>query len=473
MANHVELFEPDRSVCRVPIFATTAEAYMFQFKEFMKVAGWQVKASGDGLALYSSTGDVIDSEGAGAGGMANARAWFRLVSPDDVIEYTFQACVIGINPRCRVKSNSIGTAGAFTVGGDYQTTPGIDSGAEWVCIGIGTDADPVSGQTGGWWHKTSPQTWAIAMGMAETVAPYRFWFTSNSAQGPYVKGGNIMLDYVSDNGVNGDMDNGYVHYSNTTIVNGGWSTVYLEGLTSTQGRAHAMISGQLLGVHLSQGSVPGTEVPSVTSKSFMTPVWWMRSDSHAAPNGLYGLCSILHRNIAVVPGNLDQRTQFNTVLGDRSHMLANNYVLPYSEMSQFLHYLNPWHERDKALYAVELSTGIGGGAVLDEDPPVIEQVTPSGDLAEDHDEAKTTPIVFDVTDEGTGIARVLVSAKFKINPLTFKVYDGEAFLYPFNNGSSVTPIANGFRFSISHAYPGWPGELSFVADVFDASGNRI
>jgi hypothetical protein len=54
---------------------------MFTFKELLKTAGWVVKASGDGLAAYSATSDVVTTATPGAGGL-NHLGWCRLQSPE-------------------------------------------------------------------------------------------------------------------------------------------------------------------------------------------------------------------------------------------------------------------------------------------------------------------------------------------------------------------------------------------------------
>jgi hypothetical protein len=68
---------------------------MYDFKAFMKSSsptgpGWTVVASGDGLAAYSSSGDVITSSGSGAGGMDNTNAWFVLREPGGHREFLWQ-----------------------------------------------------------------------------------------------------------------------------------------------------------------------------------------------------------------------------------------------------------------------------------------------------------------------------------------------------------------------------------------------
>lgn len=89
-------------------------------KEIMKSAGWTVKSSGDGLALFSSTTDIITLPGTGAGGMNNTNAWFRIQmplvdgvrrelvmqraasSPQGTIKYSFSANFSGGAPSSTV-----------------------------------------------------------------------------------------------------------------------------------------------------------------------------------------------------------------------------------------------------------------------------------------------------------------------------------------------------------------------------------
>lgn len=68
----------------------TGDAAIFAFKQFAKSFNWKVPSSGDGLASYSAIGDVITSDGAGANGMANPGAWFRLQVPNGAHEWLFQ-----------------------------------------------------------------------------------------------------------------------------------------------------------------------------------------------------------------------------------------------------------------------------------------------------------------------------------------------------------------------------------------------
>lgn len=115
----------------------TGAVAMYTLKELMKTAGWTVEASSDG-STYNSSGDQITSGSSGAGGMANASAWFRIRMPstDGVTrEFTFQRTS---NTNWRIKySQSAG----FT-GGSPGTTQTASATDEAILLGGGTDAAP-------------------------------------------------------------------------------------------------------------------------------------------------------------------------------------------------------------------------------------------------------------------------------------------------------------------------------------------
>lgn len=54
-----------------------AEA-IYDLKQTMKLAGYTVRGSGDGISAHSAVGDIITSPGTGANGMNNTNAWFTI-----------------------------------------------------------------------------------------------------------------------------------------------------------------------------------------------------------------------------------------------------------------------------------------------------------------------------------------------------------------------------------------------------------
>jgi hypothetical protein len=67
--------------------APVGDQFWFDWKAFMKGSGgasdWTVIASGDGLAAFSTTTDVITQAAISANGMANPKSWFILREPDN------------------------------------------------------------------------------------------------------------------------------------------------------------------------------------------------------------------------------------------------------------------------------------------------------------------------------------------------------------------------------------------------------
>jgi hypothetical protein len=85
--------------------------------------------------------------------------------------------------------------------------------------------------------------------------------------------------------------------------------------------------------------------------------------------------------------------------------------------------------------------------------------------------ANTDPIVFRVTDNLGEVLRAVVIAEFSTG-VHEVVHDGDGFAPSFSSGSTRTPIANGYEFSIVRS-PGWAGP-GLVVSVFaaDFDGNE-
>lgn len=79
----------DDGASTINLAHSSGSSSMFRLKKLLKTAGWTVLASADGLS-YSSSSDIITSDGVGAGGLDNASSWFRITDPDAVREYVFQ-----------------------------------------------------------------------------------------------------------------------------------------------------------------------------------------------------------------------------------------------------------------------------------------------------------------------------------------------------------------------------------------------
>lgn len=145
----------------------TAGRIEYEAKEFLKANGFTVLASGDGLSAYSSSGDIITASGSGANGMNNARAWYRIQSPEGY-EWIRQITSVTGDPDLRVKFS---LADGFTGGsGSADTTPTATD--EELELGGGTDASP-TGQNGAYPNISSGIR--RILGCIDNSDPYGFW----------------------------------------------------------------------------------------------------------------------------------------------------------------------------------------------------------------------------------------------------------------------------------------------------------
>ena len=142
--------------------ATGAEA-IFKLKERLKAEGWVVKESSDG-STYSSSSDIVTVPGAGAGGMANNSAWFRIQDPATVRELTVQRGTD--NKDWRVKYSAV----SKFVGGTPGITETPSAADEELILGAGTDAAP-SFVT--WFGTDGAYKMQIAV---DDATPYPWWF---------------------------------------------------------------------------------------------------------------------------------------------------------------------------------------------------------------------------------------------------------------------------------------------------------
>lgn len=139
-----------------------AEA-MFLLKELLKLCGWDVVSSSDGVT-YNAAGDQITHAGAGANGMNVSRAWFRIRAP------------AAMAPRREF---------CFQRGSTGETTWWLKYSAEDTFIGGAPDATnmPTAGDEANLWGSTTAGTAFFPVAatykidvVAEDAAPYGWWF---------------------------------------------------------------------------------------------------------------------------------------------------------------------------------------------------------------------------------------------------------------------------------------------------------
>lgn len=116
----------------------------YNFKTLLKANGWTVMSSSDGLTYFPAS-DGITGGAAGAGGMRNNHAWFRIRQPTGgaapyagTREFVFQVYASNFTNDIRVKYSA---TGVFTTGSPSATqTPAAADEMYWV--GGINDASP-------------------------------------------------------------------------------------------------------------------------------------------------------------------------------------------------------------------------------------------------------------------------------------------------------------------------------------------
>lgn len=213
-----------------------AEA-IYRLKEVLKAAGWVVKSSSDGTT-YNSTGDQITGSGAGAGGMNNASAWFRIQEPGGPgrREYTFQRATGGNDHQWRIKYS----ANAKFTGGSPGATQTPSATDEQTLLGGGTDAAPTyasmfTAAGGGYrFH-------AIAQSTPEGTA-YGFWSFATTTPAGVTMSAIIQEPLEAGSFASADEDPVVIFCRLATLALG---TVNVEGATNWRAWVKYNLSGAL------------------------------------------------------------------------------------------------------------------------------------------------------------------------------------------------------------------------------------
>ena len=352
----------DNAITLEPISSPDQSAGLFRMKELLVNAGWKVMMSGDGLSLYSATGDVITSPGDGAGGMDNPRAWYRLQSPgpigvktlpggsvvDRFIEYTVQSIVVTSNFTVRIKNNKLGLNEHVFSGGtpDFQTTPEISSGNfldEAVMNGSGDDASPVGGN---WWQtSTASEPDIHTFGAAEISSPYRWWFTAQDERSPWAKGAGMVLDCVDP--ISASDDHPYVQIGATTRGGSSWSNASYNSFATTAAAIHSIIEGEYVRLVATRTAFPGAQVDrNQPDDAYVTfPVLYIRDDSQPTPRGVKGVSTMLQEMADTVGSqDIDRNTHLSSPGNTRDWIGGDDYITPWPSGTLFLHNVTPWSE---------------------------------------------------------------------------------------------------------------------------------
>lgn len=187
---------------------------VYNFKTFMKSAspsgpGWTVTRSGDGLAAFSSTGDVITSSGTGANGIGNTNSWFVLQSPNGSRQILWQ----------RGTANSswviLYSKGSLFTGGTASSRATATDAA--VVLGSTTDPSTAAGST-----HFSTTTKIVHYGADDTDG-YSFYYAGYHQTTLATSAGGLYFDEVIPLDTNIDNDY-YIFFVNAGNSTNEWTT---------------------------------------------------------------------------------------------------------------------------------------------------------------------------------------------------------------------------------------------------------
>lgn len=429
----------------------------FQMKEHLKGAGWIVKASGDGLTAFSSTGDVITSGGSGAGGMLNTRAWWRVQSPDLQREFTFQLISTASNDtQFRIKySVSAGFTGGTP---DADETPSATD--EKLLLGGGTDAAP----TGFAFYGDMASGSDFLFGAADTAAPFGFYFAMYSdALGNNLQHGIVFDPLRSGFPVESVDDDPYVIYVFAGVAQDAFrATTSLSAATpqafcyfklNDAGEGFERVKAQSL-IDIPNDVNPNPE----NAKKDGIPVLWAREDGQPDPDGIKGYSSLM-RWFAQVDG-IPRLFAYNvTGIGSNAFIRARNVILPWDGTLPAGHTnddLNLWSAPDEL--------DVGG----DTTEPTVSNVSP----ASGSEISKNQAITFDVADN---IAVTLAAGwlRYEGSNESLLIYDGDGFRFPFNILSTVDDV-NGDQTLLQFSILPVGGWVTDIAELtFRASDGNL
>jgi hypothetical protein len=166
---------------------------LLNLKTMLVAAGWTVPASGDGNAIYSSSGDVCTASTAGvaaqANSLTNANAWFRLRDPNG-----HELLIRHANNGAATDSYYIwfSDSAGFVTGSPSATVS--PTATDSLCV-LGNNASPFN--SGSAWSNlaTGAQKWDFCVGGADEG--YGFYAHGrNTPAGEYI--GGLLYDVLEE-----------------------------------------------------------------------------------------------------------------------------------------------------------------------------------------------------------------------------------------------------------------------------------
>lgn len=260
----------------------------YQLKTLLVSAGWVVKASGDGISAFSSSGDIISSSASGANGMGNSGAWYRIQMP----------LANRVNREFLVQVTTSTSVGLIR----YSFSAGFVTGGSATVVPTASDQQIISsGNT----MFQADNTYHINIG-ADNAVPYGFWMAVIiNGNGSTTNAGGFLCDpIVSGSGASDDPDP-YVWYFETTSA-GSYTVSKLS--TSLNGKAY-FAKGSTFETFVNMEGSPifssggnnnfpnGMGTNAITMDEEMAPILWSSIASpNVHPTFLKGASSLMRWN---------------------------------------------------------------------------------------------------------------------------------------------------------------------------------
>lgn len=387
---------------------------MWHIKEQLKLAGWTITLSGDGIAAYGASDVVtVDSPPGPANTLQNTNAWFVARMPDGTREFLYRM------------SNASQKAGELY----YSPTASFTGGN---AVSRATAADEVAvDQTSQSIASAAGSGNQLFMGY-EDVAPYRFYAMVSGNETNHAEGTNIfwfMLDYC----LNEDLDP-YVwcwpRNSQVTALGSGTNAsqlidVFWTSSNFTTFLGYGTVDEGWTFIQAFTDDVTDRGSQKSNGEYPLVPIAYFRDDGAADPDGLKGHSSIW----TTVPDNnvVSNGNEYLDVGSKTGNWLKLGFVcLPWDNTQS----TNPniTINTDQAFL---LNPGIinvveapSSGAARDENPATIENLTPVN-LSEI---GRYDPIEFDCSDINPNLGRVFISLKYKNKDQPIPVFDGSTYV---------------------------------------------
>jgi len=194
--------------------AVPVDKMFLAWKTFMVTqAGWTVIASGDGLSGYSTSGDILTSAAAVAGGLGNTKSWFILKEPSPGFNgLQRQFLIYRASEASPVSRNVMYSAQGFDLTNGHNsasispTNPPV--AYDEILLGSGNyapsstyNANITAASTGNTWLPSANITpYHVYNFFASTTAPFNFYFlittVTNASQ--YDTSGYMNMFFAMD-----------------------------------------------------------------------------------------------------------------------------------------------------------------------------------------------------------------------------------------------------------------------------------